>query len=117
MRQSSRLFAFIFVVEPPGEVGNEVSNLTAHLGRAAHLMRGDRNFRLFLTARVAIMAAQMAAPFFAVYASRELGAGAEMVSVYLASNTAASLVSNLMWSRLSDRRGNRAVLRLARVLA
>jgi len=107
------LFSFTFVVEPPGEVGDEISSLMAHLGRAARLMRRDRNFRLFLTTRVVIMAAQMAAPFFAVYASRELGAGAEMVSVYLASNTAASLVSNLMWSRLSDRRGNRAVIRLA----
>jgi predicted MFS family arabinose efflux permease len=107
------MFAFILVVEPPSVVGDEISSLTAHLGRAAHLMRRDRNFRLFLATRVVIMAAQMATPFFAVYASRELGAGAEMVSVYLASNTAASLVSNLMWSRLSDRRGNRAVIRLA----
>ena len=29
------LFSFTFVVEPPGEVGDEVSSLTAHLGRAA----------------------------------------------------------------------------------
>ncbi len=107
------MFAFMFVVEPPSVVGDEVSSLIAHLGRAAHLMRRDLNFRLFLTTRVVIMGAQMATPFFAVYASRDLGAGAEMVSVYLAFNTAASLISNLMWSRLSDRRGNRAVIRLA----
>ena len=107
------LISFTFVVEPPGEVRDEVSSLTAHLGRAGRLMQGDHNFRLFLITRVAIMAAQMAAPFFAVYASRELGAGPEMVSVYLASNTAASVISNLMWSRLSNRRGNRAVIRLA----
>jgi len=55
----------------------------------------------------------MATPFFAVYASRELAPGPEMVSVYLAFNLAASLVSNLLWSRLSDWRGNRAVIRLA----
>jgi Major Facilitator Superfamily len=107
------LFSFTFVIEPPGEVGDKVSSLMAHLDRAASLFRCDGNFRLFLSTRVMLMAAQMAAPFFAVYASRELGAGADMVSVYLAANTAASVISNLIWSRLSNRQGNRTVIRLA----
>ena len=106
------LLAFGFVVEPPGEV-REVTSLSAHLGRAAGIPRRDRNFRSFLATRVMLMAAQMATPFFAVYASRELGAGPEMVGVYLAFNMTASLLSNLMWSRLSDWTGNRAVIRLA----
>jgi len=106
------LYSFGFVMEPPGEV-SEVASLSAHLGRAAGIPRRDRNFRLFLATRVMLMTAQMATPFFAVYASRELGAGPEMVSVYLAFNMAASLVSNLLWSRLSDWRGNRAVIRLS----
>ena len=106
------LFSFGFVVEPPGEV-SEVASLSAHLGRAAGIPRRDRNFRLFLTTRVMLMAAQMATPFFAVYASRELGAGPEMVGIYLAAYTTASLLSNLVWSRLSDWRGNRMVIRLA----
>jgi len=106
------LFSFRFVVEPPGEV-SEVASLSAHLGRAANIPGRDRNFRLFLTTRVMLMAAQMATPFFAVYASRELGAGPEMVGVYLTANTTASLLSNLVWSRLSDWRGNRMVTRLA----
>lgn len=109
------LFSFGFVIEPPGEV-SEVASLSAHLGRAAGIPRRDRNFRLFLATRVMLMAAQIATPFFAVYASRELGAGPEMVSVYLAFNMTAFLVSNLVWSRLSDWRGNRAVLRLAATL-
>jgi MFS family permease len=92
---------------------SQVTNLFVHLGRAWHLPRRDRNFGYFLATRVALMAAQMATPFLAVYSARELGAGAEMVSVYLAANTAAALASNLVWSRISDRRGNRAVLRFA----
>ena len=106
------LFSFGFVIEPPGEVA-EVASLSAHLGRAAVIPQRDSNFRLFLATRVMLMAAQMATPFFAVYASRELGAGPEMVGVYLAANMTASLLSNLAWSRLSDRRGNRVVIRLA----
>jgi len=108
----SALFAFGLVIEPPGEV-SQVTSLAAHLGRAAHLPQADHNFRWFLLTRVMLMAAQMATPFFAVYAARELGADAGMVSVYLAASTTASLVSNLGWSRISDRSGNRAVLRLA----
>ena len=106
------LYAFHLVVEPPGEV-REVASLSAHLGRAAGIPRRDRNFRFFLTTRVMLMVAQIATPFFAVYASRELGAGSEMVGVYLAANTTAALLSNLVWSRLSDWRGNRMVIRLA----
>lgn len=106
------LLAFMFVVEPTGQAENEAINLAAHLGRAASLPRKDRNFRLFLAARAMLMLAQIGTPFFAVYASRELGAGAEMVSVYLASYTAAFLLSNVAWSRLSDRRGNRLVIQL-----
>jgi MFS family permease len=106
------LFSFGLVIEPPGEVA-EVSSLSVHLGRAAVIPRCDGNFRLFLTTRVMLMAAQMATPFFAVYASRELGAGPGMVGVYLAASTTASLFSNLVWSRLSDWSGNRAVIRLA----
>jgi predicted MFS family arabinose efflux permease len=106
------LMSFTYVVEPPGEV-SRVTNLFAHLGQAWHLPRRDRNFGFFPATRVALMAAQMATPFLAVYASRELGAGAEMVSLYLAANTAAALASNLVWSRISDRQGNRAVLRFA----
>jgi MFS family permease len=60
-----------------------------------------------------LMLAQMATPFFAVYASRELGAGPEMVGVYLAAGMATSVLSNLAWSRLSDQRGNRLVIQLA----
>jgi hypothetical protein len=106
------LLSFTFVIEPPGEVVQSVS-LSAHLGRAAKLPQRDNNFRLFLITRVSLMLAQMATPFFAVYASRELGAGPDMVAVYLAANTAASLLSNLAWSRISGWRGNRAVIRLA----
>ena len=106
------LLSFTFVVEPPGEV-IESASLSAHLGRAVKLPQRDNNFRLFLITRVSLMLAQMATPFFAVYASRELGAGPDMVGVYLAASTTASLLSNLVWSRISDWRGNRAVIRSA----
>jgi len=107
------LLSFAFVREPPGEISAESVGLWTYLTSAIRLLARDRNFFLFLSTRVVAMAAQMATPFLAVYATRELGAGAEMVSVYLAFNTAASLLSNLVWSRVSERRGNRAVLRLA----
>jgi len=110
------LLAFCCVIEPAGEAESGVSSLGAHLDRAMQVMHRDRNLRLFLTARVGLMLAQMATPFFAVYASRELGTDAGMISIYLAASTIASVLSNLVWSRLSDRRGNRLVIRLAAAL-
>lgn len=107
------LLAFSLVIEPRSEAENTEGSLVAHLGRAAQLPRQDRNFKMFITARVVLMLAQMGTPFFAVYASRELGAGAEMVSVYLAAYTTTFLLSNIVWSRLSERRGNCLVIRLS----
>ena len=45
-----------------------------------------------------------------------LGIPAQMIGVYLTARTAASIVSNLFWGRISDRMGNRRLLQIANAL-
>jgi len=57
----------------------------------------------------------VAAPFYGVYATRELGADERILGVFLAARTLSFLVANPAWARLSDRRGNRLVMLIALV--
>jgi len=67
--------------------------------------------------RLAIVAANYALPFYAVYARRVLDAPDDMVGVYLIGSTLASVLSNLIWSRVSDQKGNRLLMRLVALTA
>jgi len=76
------LWRFTFVIEPPGEAETGVSSLGAHLDHAANVMHRDRNFGLFLTARVALMLAQMRNAVLCRTLAR-VGRGRGMIGVYL----------------------------------
>jgi MFS family permease len=66
-----------------------------------------------MAARLALGVASIALPFYGIYAKRVLQAPAGMVGVYVATRVGALLLFNLPWGRLSDRRGNQLVMRLA----
>lgn len=104
------LLAFSSIREPPGEIREEPSTLGQHVRRAARLPRANRDFRLFLAGRVMLILAYMAAPFYGVYATRELGADDRIIGIFLAARTITFLAANPVWARLSDRRGNRLVV-------
>jgi len=52
-------------------------------------------------------------PFFAVYVQNELGSPLNMVGVYLAAYTIASLSANVVFGRFAHRLGNRGIVLLA----
>ncbi|HJW83870.1 MAG TPA: hypothetical protein VJ754_06160, partial [Anaerolineae bacterium] len=112
---SSGLFAFSLIREPPGEIREEPSTLGQHVRRAARLPRDDRNFRLLLMGRVMLILSFVAAPFYGLYATRELGADDRLIGVFLAARTVAFLVANPVWARISNRRGNRLVILIAMI--
>jgi len=58
----------------------------------------------------------MATPFYVLYARERLGIPEGMVGVYLSAMTVASVGSNLVWSRISDRRSNKILLQIASIL-
>jgi MFS family permease len=57
--------------------------------------------------------ADMAVPFYVVFAKESLGAPPALVGVYLATTTLSALLANLWAARASDRQGNRQVLVVA----
>ena len=106
------LGAFIAIREPPGAVVAEPVTVGEQLRRAGRLLRSDRVYRRYMAARLTLGLAGIALPFYGIYAKDVLGAPAGMVGVYVAARVAAQLLFNLPWGRLSDRRGNRLVMKL-----
>lgn len=76
----------------------------------------DPDFRRFLVFRGFLSLAAIADPFFVVYAQRQLDAPARVIGIYISAMAIARFGSNLVWSPLADRYGNRLVLQLAALL-
>jgi MFS family permease len=106
------LAAFALVKEPRSEVRDDGITFVAHLQRAFRLPRQNRDLRYMLLARVAILLSYVAAPFFSIYSINVLGAPPSIIGVYVGVRTLTALAINPLWSRLSDRRGNKLVMQL-----
>ncbi len=106
------LTAFALIREPPGPVVAEPVTLGEQLRRAGRLWRTDRVYRRYIAARLSLAMANIALPFYGIYAKNVLGAPEGMVGIYVVARVGALLLSNLLWGRLSDERGNRLVMRL-----
>ena len=106
------LVAFVFIREPPGAVVSEPVAVGEQLRRARRLLRADKVYRHYMAARLALGLAGVALPFYGILAKSVLGAPEGMVGVYVVARVGAQLFSNLLWGSLSDRRGNRLVMRL-----
>ncbi len=104
------LGAFSLTVEPAES--NVVSQVTfrEQLRAARQLVRENRMYRRFLLTRIMLAIADLAGPFYAIYATRELNIPIETLGIYIGISTLTSLIANPIWSRISDRRGNRIVL-------
>jgi len=113
---SAGLVSFSLVVEPVEPVNEERVPLARQFRRALDLPRRDSNYRRFLTMRLLLMAAEIATPFYIVYAKQALSVSVSMVGVYLTGTTLASFTSNLLWGRISDCRGNKLLLALSNSL-
>ncbi len=102
--------AFSRIEEPPeGRAGPRL-RLADSLRRAPRLLRDDDNYRWFIVSRVLSRCGQIAEPFYIIYAIETLGLPASLAGVYLAVRALSGALSNIAWGRVSDRRGNRALL-------
>jgi MFS family permease len=103
--------AFIAIREPPGVAMEEAVSSGQQLRRARQIWRENGVFRRFMFVRLAMGLASIALPFYGIYAKNVLAAPDGMVGIYITVRAGAQLFFNLPWGRLSDRRGNRLVLR------
>ncbi|MBU0702280.1 MAG: MFS transporter, partial [Chloroflexi bacterium] len=106
------LASFIMIREPPGAAVSEPVTVREQLRRAGLVLRRDKVYRRYLSARLSLALAGIALPFYAIYAKKVLGAPDGMVGIYVATRIGSQMLFNLPWGRVSDRRGNQLVMRL-----
>ncbi len=104
--------AFVAIREPADEEVTSSVTINEQLRKASALFRSDLIYRRYIGAQLAVWLSDIALPFYGVYAKQILGAPEGMVGVYVAIRVGAQMLSNLAWGQLSDRRGNRLVMRL-----
>ncbi|MBK8833759.1 MAG: MFS transporter [Anaerolineae bacterium] len=101
---------FGMVVEPPDPPLKTVTSLGALFGRARAILSGDPRYRAFLLLRSLLFLGNASVPFITVYARRAHGAGDAYFGLVAVVTLVVGLLANLLWGRLSERRGNRFVL-------
>lgn len=106
------MMAFALVHEPPGTAVTEPVTVGEQLRRSEKLLRRNQVYRRYMAAQLVLSLANIALPFYGIYAKNALGAPDGMVGIYVATRAGAQLLSNLGWGRLSDGWGNRLVMQL-----
>ncbi len=106
------LVSFGLVVEPPSREVGSAGTLAQQLRRLPALWRDNPHMGRFTLYRSLASLVLIAEPFYIVYVTEVMGAPPSMIGQYMGVITLVSLISYLVWSRLSDRRGNRLLLRV-----
>lgn len=114
-------WSWVLVNEPPSRVSGSVGRgvvgeICVQFGRGFAILREDQLFRRYTVVRLALTVATWAAPFYVVFAQRELSVPASMLGLYLGVRSFAGIVSNLFWARISDGFGNRKLIILTNVM-
>ncbi len=104
---------WMLIKEPPGQVTRTENTVRAQFQRGILLLREDANYRMYVLVRLALSLSAWATPFYIVYAKTVLNIPPQRVGLYLAARTASSILSNLIWGRISDHAGNRRLLRIS----
>lgn len=104
------LGAFSLIAEPAGIVPADQITFREQLRAARQMVSANRGYRRYLLTRIVLAIADIATPFYAIYAIKILQIPAETVGAYIGIATISSLITNPLLSRASDRRGNRIVL-------
>jgi MFS family permease len=107
---------FSFIHEPRQREPAARVPMAQFFAQAASIVKSDKDFRQLLVVRLLTGAALFVAPFYAVYCRSVLGAPRQMLGSYISAQMLGSIVSNAFWAPLSDRSGNRLLLRVAAVV-
>jgi MFS family permease len=101
--------AYLFVHEPDAIHVARATPLRDHLAEGMRLLKRMPDYRTFLWMRVFYQLTAMAYPFYATYAYTRLGFSQASVGVFVSVWVGAGVLSNAVWGRLLDRKGNRIV--------
>lgn len=115
---SVSLLVFWFAREPEHKVESRRMPLGRLLLRGLRRAWRERDFHRLLLARIGYDAGYgLVFPFLVPFAYRYLDMSEAMVGVLVAVRQLSWSMSNLLWSRISDRRGNRPLFLVSGVLA
>jgi MFS family permease len=107
--------ALAAVREPEAPVTSSPVGLSAYLRRVPGLLRRDRNFSWFLTARACLVLGTMASGFFTVYGLRVHAAPVRWVGVFTTMLFAGQVAGTLALGWVADRAGHCRVLLIGSV--
>ena len=110
--------------EPPSPANEEQYSTWALIKDIPNLLRAMPQFRLLVQLQALFGFAILPSPFYVIYATELLHraapaarSGASVgVGVFLAVQTAATIFGNTLWGYLSDRYGNRLLLRVLAIV-
>jgi MFS family permease len=101
--------SYLFVKEPPAEHVVKPMPMHHQLAEGFSMLRRMPDYRTFLWMRVFYQLTAMAFPFYATFAYLRLGFSEASVGIFVSIWVGAGVLSNLVWGRLLDHRGNRVV--------
>ncbi len=105
------VICFSCVKEPAHEPQTRRLTMAQELARGPRLFRRDRDWRTLVIAQVVgAIGFGVSVPFMTPFALEELHAPTALVGIFLACQTGAAALSNLIWSYVGDKRGNRKLL-------
>jgi MFS family permease len=108
---------FILVVkENPEPASGDRLHWRAHLPRLATLLGRDAGFRLVTVVRLLLGAGGMAAPFYILYATEDLGLSGEAIGFFVSVQVGASVLLGLLVGYISERAGSTRVIQLSTVM-
>jgi hypothetical protein len=110
------LLLFSLAPEAPGKTRRRIG-FRYHFFRGPRIFRRDRNYRNLFFFRVLASFGGMAGPFYVPNAIKVMGIREDMVGIFMSLMTAGGILSNPIWSRMSDRIGNKIVLEISSILS
>ncbi len=107
------LLLFAQVREPRETIQGEAMTFSQQWRAAQNIVRENHAYRRYLVTRFVLAAGDLATPFYAIYATRQLGAPDSIVGLYIGLTTFSALLATPVLSYLSDRHKLNWVLVLA----
>ena len=102
---------FSFVIEPSQAVEKKKRSFLKSLSAGKKIFKEDRNYRNLYLTRVFLGIGMMSFPFYFLYSQKVWAIQEEIVGVLLSAELVGALLTNLLWGNLSNRIGNKIVLK------
>lgn len=113
--QISAVSAFLRIPEPITEIKTERPTFKKHIVQGLSIFKTDKDYRLLFFIRILNSISTIGVMVFIPYALKKLGLPESIVGVLMVISTCFALPSNILWSRIGDKYGNRLLMLIATI--